>query len=266
MTMARSLWGLILTGILLLVPCGELGAQIQPANPTPYGWNQPIHPTTVVPSPMSPPVQAVTYAPDPYGLSYVPPAATLSSTDPGSGSLWTDGSLFNSPFDFEPVNTFLVGDHIVVRVADNFRSRDDTRYKNETDSEIDLSIARYLFKEFSPTDRDFDIDVQAEEEYEGKSRGDIRSQLTVEIQTEVKKVLPDGRLLIEGRTSRIIGRDIKQVLITGILQPEDVDYDTRSVDGSKVLDMQVKWEGNGPGPNVMKPGFVHRFLDYIPIF
>ena len=208
----------------------------------------------------------MSYGIDPYRSGKSSSTTTQAPLDPGSGSLWSEASLFNSPFDFEPVNNFSVGDHITVLVADNFRSRDDTRYKNETDSEIDLSIARYLFKEFTPTDRDFDIDVQAQEEYEGKSRGDIRSQLTVEIQTEVKKVLPDGRLMIEGRTSRIIGRDIKQVLITGILQPEDVDYDTKSVDGSKVLDMQVKWEGNGPGPNVMKPGFVHRFLAYFPIF
>jgi len=253
---------------LMLV--GSAGAQIQAGSATSrtYGWNQTIHPGANAPIVAAPPPRTVptAYGSNPYQPVFAPPSPTQSTLDPGSGSLWTEGSLFNSPFDFEPVNIYNVGDHIVVRVADNFQSRENTRYKNETDSTVDLEFARYLFKEFMPNDRDLDIDVEAEEEYEGKSRGDIRSQLLVEVQTEIKKILPDGRLMIEGRTSRIIGRDIKQVLITGIVQPEDIDYETKSVDGSRVLDMQVKWEGNGPGPNVLKPGFVHRFLDYIPIF
>jgi len=234
--------------------------------PTGYGWNRSIHsPSPPAPSGRSP-IQSAAHGRDPFNPNLGPPKTTQTQADLGSGSLWSDRSLFNSPFDFEPVSEFNVGDHIVVRVQDNFRSREDTRYENETESTVNLEFAQFLFKEFLPTDRDLDIDVEGEDEYEGTHRGDIRSTLSLEVPTEVKTPLHDGRLLIEGRTSRIIGRDIKQVLITGIVQPEDVDYDTKTVDGSRVFDMQVKWEGNGPGANVLKPGFIHRFLDYIPIF
>ena len=167
------------------------------------------------------------------------------------------------------MNSFKVGDHIIVKVKDNFRSKEDTRYKNEIkNADIDFSVKRFLWHDFTKVNNNpfLDMDIKSKEKYDGTSRGDIRSILTLDVQTEVKKVLPDGRLLLEGRTSRIIGRDIRQVLITGIVQPEDVDYDTKTVEGSRVLDMQVKWEGNGPGPNVLKPGFFHRFLDYVPLF
>lgn len=265
----RTLAGLLVAASPLLLSGVPASAQTGSPYGGNQGWTHSIHPPAASPQP------AASSHPAPGGqdawrefavAAAAPnPAHSVPPHHPGSGSLWSEGSLFNSPFDFEPVNSFEVGDHIVIFVRDNFRSRENTRYKNETDSTVDVGFGRFLWHDFAD-DPFLDVDFEAEEEYEGKSRGDMTSVLTVEIQTEVKKVLPDGRLMIEGRTSRIIGRDIKQVLITGILRPEDVNYATMSAEGSRVLDMQVKWEGNGPGPNVLKPGFIHRFLDYFPLF
>ncbi len=220
---------------------------------------------------MAPPPQSIPtgYGADPFQPVYTNPSTTQARLDPGSGSLWSEGSFFNSPFDFEPVNTYNVGDHIIVKVEDNFRSKEDARYKNEIkNADIDLNVKRFLWHDFTKVNNNpfLNIDVEAKEKYDGTSRGDITSVLTLDIPTEVKRIFPDGRLLLEGRTSRIIGRDIRQVLITGIAQPDDIDYNSKTVEGSRVLDMQVKWEGNGPGPNVLKPGFFHRFLDYVPLF
>lgn len=263
-----------LSGFLFAATLLFAGMQALAQTHSPYGgqqgWTHSIHPAA---SSQSPPSAGSYTAPGgqdawrefAVAAAAPNPAHSVPPHHPGSGSLWSEASLFNSPFDFEPVNSFEVGDHIVIFVRDNFRSRENTRYKNETDSTVDVGFGRFLWHDFTG-DPFLDVDFEAEEEYEGKSRGDMTSVLTVEIQTEVKKVLPDGRLMIEGRTSRIIGRDIKQVLITGILRPEDVNYATMSAEGSRVLDMQVKWEGNGPGPNVLKPGFIHRFLDYFPLF
>ncbi|MCA9416151.1 MAG: flagellar basal body L-ring protein FlgH [Candidatus Omnitrophica bacterium] len=265
----QRLW--LSIGVGILIACHPVIAQTGVGSGTTraYGWNQPIQPTTP-----SYPTQNVAanknyYGSDPYRPAQAPPTVTQAQADLGSGSLWSDRSLVNSPFDFEPVNTYTVGDHIVVRVQDNFQSREDTRYKNEVkNGGVQLNVRRFFWHDFTEANNNpfLDFDMDANEKYDGSSRGNISSILTMDVPTEVKKVLPDGRLMLEGRTSRIIGRDIRQVLISGIVRPEDVDFDTRTVDSDRVLDMQVKWEGNGPGPNILKPGFLYRLFDYIPLF
>jgi len=190
------------------------------------------------------------------------------------GSLWSDASPFNSPFEFKRQTDFEVGDTILVEIKENFQSRDDLRYQNKTESEVNFDLSNLWSVEldrqvFGRIDGAIDYPktkITGQDDYEGESRGQQRSVLTMKIACTVKKVLPDGRLLVEGRDSRIIGRDKKIFLMSGIVDPDDVDPETRMVSSDRVADSQFRWEGNGPGQNVMKPGIIHRFLDFIPLF
>jgi flagellar basal body L-ring protein FlgH len=190
------------------------------------------------------------------------------------GSLWGENSRFNNPFDDLPAPDFKVGDIIVVKIKENFRSQEDIRYENTTESEVDFTVSglwnnKIDKKVFGKNGDSIDYPntgIQGTDDYQGETRGNRRSQLTLDIACTVKKILSDGRLLIEGRQARIIGRDRKNRVLSGTVNPEDVDPDTRSISSTMVADSQLRWEGQGPGENVSNPGFIHRILDYIPLF
>jgi flagellar basal body L-ring protein FlgH len=190
------------------------------------------------------------------------------------GSLWGEGSRFNTPFDEIPAPEFQIGDIVVVQVKENFRSQEDIRYENNTESEIKFDVAgvwknstdKSLFGKLGSAIDYPQTDIEGTDDYQGETRGNRRSQLILEIPCTVTKILPDGRLMIEGRQARIIGRDKKNRILSGTIRPEDVDPVTRTIASTRIADSQLRWEGKGPGENVTNPGFIHRILDYIPIF
>jgi flagellar basal body L-ring protein FlgH len=192
------------------------------------------------------------------------------------GSLWGDRSRFNNPFGKLPSPDFYIGDTIVVQVAENFLSTEDIRLRNDTKSNIDFNVSNLLTQGLDKdilgtipggTSIDYpNTNIKAQDKYDAESRGQRRSQLKISFACTVKKILPDGRLLIEGRQARIIGRDKKNRILSGIVQPEDIDPVLRIISSDRVADSQLRWEGDGPGENVSKPGFIHRILDYIPVF
>ncbi len=198
----------------------------------------------------------------------------IQSPNYDEGSLWGENSRFNTPFDDLPAPEFEVGDIIVVQIKENFRSQEDIKFNNTVESEVSLDVAGLLTEKldkklFGSTNGDTDYpktSVEGTDDYQGKTTGNRRSQLTLDIACTVKKVLPDGRLLIEGRQSRIIGRDHKNRILSGTVDPDDVDPEKHTIDSTMVADSQLRWEGQGPGENIANPGWIHRILDYIPIF
>lgn len=209
-----------------------------------------------------------------YTTSLRPQVVTTGHPNYDEGSLWGESSRFNLPFSEIPAPIFKVGDIIVVRIKENFRSQEDICYENTTESDVALDVAGFwnnkvdknLFGTVGGVPDFPQTDIQGTDDYKGETRGNRRSQLTLDIACRVTKVLPDGRLMIEGRQARIIGRDRKNRILSGIVDPEDVDPITRTIPSTHVADSQLKWEGKGPGENVTNPGWIHRILDYIPIF
>ena len=168
---------------------------------------------------------------DAYHRAFCRNQSDLSPPHYEEGSLWSDASPFNSPFDFERATDFEVGDTIIVEIKENFTSRDDLKLENETESEVSFDLKnlwsveldRQVFGRIGGAIDYPKTSIEGVDDYSGESKGKQTSQLTHTIACTVKKILPDGRLLIEGRDSRIIGRDKKIFLMSGIVQAEDVD-------------------------------------------
>src|SRR3990172_386804 len=209
-----------------------------------------------------------------YSSPYDKPTQQAYIPNYAEGSLWGENSRFNNPFDDLPAPVFKIGDIIVVLIKENFRSQEDIRFQNTLRSEVGFDVAgvwnnkvdKSLFgKENGVIDYPL-TDIEGTDDYNAQARGNRRSQLILEMACTVKKILPDGRLMIEGRQARIIGRDRKNRILSGTIRPDDVDPITRTIPSTKVADSQLRWEGKGPAENITNPGFIHRILDYIPLF
>lgn len=78
----------------------------------------------------------------------------------------------------------------------------------------------------------------------------------------VKKVLPNGNLIIEGTRYVKISKDIQTFVLTGMVRRDDVRADN-SVLSASLADADIKVEGKGPIADRQRKGILSRLLDWL---
>jgi flagellar L-ring protein precursor FlgH len=94
----------------------------------------------------------------------------------------------------------------------------------------------------------------------------IRSgSLVAKISARVEKVLSNGNLIIKGAKIIQINDDKQNLVIKGVIRPEDIQSDN-TISSTNVADAEIQYEGNGPVGEKTSPGIVTRLLDWLGIF
>jgi flagellar L-ring protein precursor FlgH len=94
----------------------------------------------------------------------------------------------------------------------------------------------------------------------------VRSgSLVAKISARVEKVLSNGNLIIKGAKIIQINDDKQNLVIKGVIRPEDIQSDN-TVSSTNVADAEIQYEGNGPVGEKTSPGIVTRLLDWLGIF
>jgi flagellar L-ring protein FlgH len=83
--------------------------------------------------------------------------------------------------------------------------------------------------------------------------------LTATIAVTVKKVMPNGNLVVEG--SRTVGTnaDEQTITLTGVVRPIDISQ-TNTVQSPQVADAQIKYSGKGPIGEIQHDGIVQKIF------
>jgi flagellar L-ring protein precursor FlgH len=94
----------------------------------------------------------------------------------------------------------------------------------------------------------------------------VRSgSLIAKIAARVEKVLSNGNLTIKGTKIIKINDEDQNLVITGVVRPEDISSDN-VVSSMNVADAKIEYEGKGPIGEKTSPGIITRLLDWIGIF
>ena len=78
----------------------------------------------------------------------------------------------------------------------------------------------------------------------------------------IKKVLPNGNLVIEGTRFVKINKDIQTFILTGMVRKDDVRADN-TVLSESLADADIKLEGKGPIADRQRKGILARLLDWL---
>lgn len=86
--------------------------------------------------------------------------------------------------------------------------------------------------------------------------------LVTTLSVRVKKVLPNGTLLVEG--TRVIGinKETQKIVFSGIVRPEDIGPDN-TVPSSLVADVQVHYDGKGIVGDTQHAGILTRIFRFL---
>ncbi len=195
----------------------------------------------------------------------MPPPEPLQSA--GANSLWRSGARGF----FRDQRARRVGDILTIEVT----IADKAKLKNETvrtrTNQDDMGLTDLLGFENklvkllpSSTTIDPASLVKASSGLTHKGTGDIDREEKVELKIAavVVQELPNGNLVVEGRQEVRVNYEVREIVIAGIVRPEDISPDN-TVTHDKIAELRVGYGGRGQLTDVQQPRWGAQILDIL---
>jgi flagellar L-ring protein precursor FlgH len=189
------------------------------------------------------------------------PAAQPASYNPNS--LWRNGSRAF----FKDQRAHQIGDILTVKVNitdkaaianETQRSRDNKEDSGVTDFAgsklLSGSAARVLPGRILTADSTSSSD--------GKGSVNRQEALSTNVAGVVTQTLPNGNLVIEGRQEIRVNFEIRELIVAGVVRPEDIESDN-TIDSSKIAQARIAYGGRGQITDVQQPRYGQQVLDVV---
>ncbi len=188
------------------------------------------------------------------------PAAQPASYNPNS--LWRNGSRAF----FKDQRAHQIGDILTVKVnitdKANIANETQRSRKSEEDSGVDNFFGKSklpIVNSALPT-RIFTADSNSSSD--GKGSVNRQEALSTNVAGVVTQVLPNGNLVIEGRQEIRVNFEIRELIVAGVVRPEDIESDN-TIDSSKIAQARIAYGGRGQITDVQQPRYGQQVLDVV---
>ena len=188
------------------------------------------------------------------------PAAQPASYNPNS--LWRNGSRAF----FKDQRAHQIGDILTVKVnitdKANIANETQRSRKNGEDSGVDNFFGKSklpVVNSALPT-RIFTADSNSSSD--GKGSVNRQEALSTNVAGVVTQVLPNGNLVIEGRQEIRVNFEIRELIVAGVVRPEDIESDN-TIDSSKIAQARIAYGGRGQITDVQQPRYGQQVLDVV---
>ena len=229
--------------LVMLGACSSLERLAQIGEPPPL--SQPENPTT---RPGYKPVQM--------------PMPALQPASYNPNSLWRNGS--RAFFKDQRANQ--IGDILTVKVnfSDKANIANETMRSrvNKEDSGVDNFFGKQklpILQSALPT-RIFTGDSSSLSN--GSGAVQRQEALTTNVAGVVTQVLPNGNLVIEGRQEVRVNFEVRELIVAGIVRPEDIESDN-TIDSAKIAQARISYGGRGQLTDVQQPRYGQQVLDVL---
>jgi flagellar L-ring protein precursor FlgH len=189
------------------------------------------------------------------------PAAQPASYNPNS--LWRNGSRAF----FKDQRAHQIGDILTVKVniTDKANLSNETQRSrtNSEDSGITDFIGSKTIKNPATAilpGRILTADSTASSD--GKGSVNRQEALQTNVAGVVTQVLPNGNLVIEGRQEIRVNFEIRELIVAGIVRPEDIESDN-TIDSTKIAQARIAYGGRGQITDVQQPRYGQQVLDVV---
>lgn len=197
---------------------------------------------------------------------YKPVAMPMPEAEPAS---YQPNSLFrsNAKGFFKDQRARKVGDILTVRVTISDRAEIDNETQRSRSSTSDTGVGGVLgsvFGNVAPDDVSADAAVGTDSQMQDEGSGSVnRSEnLETSVAVVITQVLPNGNLVIEGRQEVRVNFEARELIVAGIVRPEDIENDN-TIASSKIAEARISYGGRGQITDVQQPRYGSQIMDAI---
>jgi flagellar L-ring protein precursor FlgH len=188
------------------------------------------------------------------------PMPALQPAAYNPNSLWRNGSRAF----FKDQRAHQIGDILTVKVnftdKANIANETQRSRSNSEDSGIDNFFGKDKVFNFAIPGRLLTADSTASSE--GKGSVQRQEALSTNVAGVVTQVLPNGNLVIEGRQEVRVNFEIRELIVAGIVRPEDIESDN-TIDSSKIAQARIAYGGRGQIFDVQQPRYGQQVFDVL---
>ena len=178
-------------------------------------------------------------------------------------SLWRNGSRAF----FKDQRAHQVGDILTVKVNIN----DTAQFANETQrsrtTTEDSAITNFIgantianpAKAVLPGSL---LNTNGDSSTDGKGSINRQEELQTNVAAVVTQALPNGNLVIEGKQEIKVNFEVRELIVAGIVRPEDIDSDN-TIDLPKIAEARVAYGGRGQITDFQQAPYGQQLMDVI---
>ena len=208
-------------------------------------------------SPMvSPPTTVAMPMPAPEEIVYQP------------NSLWRSGSRAF----FRDQRAARIGDilTVLINVADSAKVNNSTKRSRSNSESAGVNnlfgYESYLGKVFpDAVDNTSLADLSSDGSSAGEGSVDRKETIDLTVAAVVTQVLPNGNLVIAGRQQVRVNYEVRDLLVSGIVRPEDIS-DTNTVQHTQIAEARISYGGEGQISDMQQPRYGQQLFDIIMPF
>ena len=203
-------------------------------------------------------------------VGYRPVQMPMPEPEPAvysSNSLWRTGSRAF----FKDQRARVIGDLVTVkvRIDDKAEIENATSRARSSSEKADVTgllglesksaVGKLLPKDYNPRAA---VDLGSTASSEGSGSVDRQEEVNTTVAAVVVQALPNGNLVIEGRQEVRVNFEIRELIVAGVVRPEDIESDN-TIDSRKIAEARIAYGGRGQITDVQQPRYGQQVLDIV---
>lgn len=182
-------------------------------------------------------------------------------------SIW-DRRAVGCAYIFIDTRARRVGDLVTIAIAENtgIDNKDQRDALKSTKTGGTFSFKGNIAGTSSTASRvattGLDTAASSQRNFSGSSTYNVAQNFTDRITATVVAVLPNGNLVIEGSRTRVVGKEVRTLIVSGVVRPVDISP-TNTVQSQYLGNFQITYQGQGDQSAFSNQGWFGHVLNKI---
>ena len=178
-----------------------------------------------------------------------------------TGGKASPGSLFNSGVDNPWLDRVArkEGDVLMVVIKEESTSSfsASTTATKDASNSVSLDVVKGFFSRlFGP------LATSGGGTTSGSGNTAYNGKMAARMSVVVKKVLPNGQMVIEGTRTLVTNKETQTYVLSGLIRSTDIASDN-SIDSTRIAEAEIKLTGTGMVAERQKKGIITQLLDWL---
>ncbi|MEQ1889159.1 MAG: flagellar basal body L-ring protein FlgH [Alphaproteobacteria bacterium] len=194
------------------------------------------------------------------------PAADVYTTQPNS--LWKTGSRAF----FKDQRATKIGDILTVSInitdsakVDNATTRTRTADEGASAKALfgyEKSLTKILPDAVDPENL---LEANSTSNNSGKGSVDRKEEIVTTVAAIITQIMPNGNLVIQGRQEVRINFEVREIMISGVVRPEDIS-NQNTIQHTQIAEARISYGGRGQLTDVQQARYGQQLYDIISPF